>query len=161
MPIVSTAMSEALRDALDEFVAAHGYSGRSEMIREACRSLLSEYETFDEGDGRTVATVTATFAYDTPAIERRMMDLRHEFDAAVRSCTHDCLDETSGCVETFVLETTPERLSTFVGTVRGVDESVSVAYTTLPVGDDQTADTASDKDRETSERTAYGPERRG
>ena len=74
-------MTERLRDDLDTFAEEHGYTGRNEVIREACQSLLEEYQEPDDGDRRVLATVTAVFGYDEPEIERRMMDIRHEFEA--------------------------------------------------------------------------------
>ena len=38
-------MSDSLRDELDQFVTDHGYDGRSELIREACQSLLEESQS--------------------------------------------------------------------------------------------------------------------
>jgi CopG family nickel-responsive transcriptional regulator len=140
MPIVSSSMPERLRDDLDRFAADHGFSGRSEVIREACQSLLEEYRATDETDQRVLGTVTAAFGYDAPDIERRMMDVRHEFEASIRSNSHDCLDDNAGCVETFVLEADHDEFLQFIATVRGVDESVSLDYTTVPIdvlqGDD-------------------------
>ena len=126
-------MDERLRDNLDTFAAEHGYSGRSEVIREACQSLLAEYEETDYGGQRVLATVTAVFGYDKPEIERRMMDIRHEFEASIRSNSHNCLDGNAGCVETFVVEAPYDDVLRFIGTVRGADESVSVEYTVVPV----------------------------
>jgi CopG family nickel-responsive transcriptional regulator len=133
MPIVSSSMSERLRDDLDTFAEEHGYSGRSEVIREACQSLLDEYQEADDEDRRVLATVTAVFGYDEPEIERRMMDIRHQFEASIRSNSHNCLEGNAGCVETFVIEAAYEDALRFIGTVRGVDESVSVEYTVVPV----------------------------
>jgi CopG family nickel-responsive transcriptional regulator len=133
MPIVSSSMSERLRDDLDTFAEEHGYTGRSEVIREACRSLLEEYEETDYEGRRVLSTVTAVFGYDEPEIERRMMDIRHEFEASIRSNSHNCLDGNAGCVETFVVEGVYEEALRFIGTVRGADESVSVEYTVVPV----------------------------
>jgi CopG family nickel-responsive transcriptional regulator len=133
MPIVSSSMPERLRDDLDTFVEEHGYSGRSEVIREACQSLLDEYQASDYEGRRVLTTVTAVFGYDEPEIERRMMDIRHEFDASIRSNSHDCLEGNAGCVEMFVLEAAYEDALRFIGTVRGADESVSVEYTVVPV----------------------------
>src|SRR6056297_2508480 len=133
MPIVSSSMTERLRDDLDTFAEEHGYTGRSEVIREACQSLLEEYQETDDEDRRVLATVTAVFGYDKPEIERRMMDIRHEFEASIRSNTHNCLEENAGCVETFVIEATYDIILQFIGTVRGADESVSVEYTVVPV----------------------------
>ena len=126
-------MTERLRDDLDTFAEEHGYTGRSEVIREACQSLLEEYQETDDEDRRVVATVTAVFGYDEPEIERRMMDIRHEFEAPIRSNSHSCLDGNAGCVETFVIEAPYDDALRFIGTVRGADESVSVEYTVVPV----------------------------
>ena len=126
-------MTERLRDDLDTFVEEHGYTGRSEVIREACQSLLEEYREPDDENRRVLATVTAVFGYDAPEIERRMMDIRHEFEASIRSSSHDCLDGNAGCVETFVIEAPYGDALRFIGTVRGANESVSVEYTVVPV----------------------------
>ncbi|MBZ6497190.1 CopG family ribbon-helix-helix protein [Natrinema longum] len=126
-------MTERLRDDLDTFAQEHGYTGRSEVIREACQSLLEEYQETDDEDRRVLATVTAVFGYDEPEIERRMMDIRHEFDGAIRSNSHNCLEDNAGCVETFVIEAAYDDALRFIGTVRGADESVSVEYTVVPV----------------------------
>ena len=126
-------MTERLRDDLDTFAEEHGYTGRSEVIREACQSLLEEYQQKDDEDRRVLATVTAAFGYDEPEIERRMMDIRHEFEASIRSNSHNCLEGNAGCVETFVIEAEYGVILNFIATVRGVDESVSVEYTVVPV----------------------------
>lgn len=126
-------MPERLRDDLDRFADEHGYGGRSEVIREACRSLLEQYEETDYEGRRVVGTVTAVFGYDDPEIESRMMDIRHEFEASIRSNSHNCLTGNIGCIESFVVEAEYDVLLRFVGTVRGADESVSVEYTVLPV----------------------------
>jgi CopG family nickel-responsive transcriptional regulator len=133
MPIVSSSMTKQLRDDLDRFAEDHGYSGRSEVIREACQSLLDEYQETEYQGRLVLGTITAVFGYDAPEIERRMMDLRHEFEDAIRSNSHNCLADNAGCVETFVIEAEYDVVLDFIATVRGVDESVSVEYTIVPV----------------------------
>lgn len=126
-------MAERLRDDLDAFADEHGYSGRSEVIREACQKLLKEYNKTDYEGKQVLATVTAVFGYDEPEIERQMMDVRHEYDSLIRSNSHNCLEDNAGCVETFVIESGYEDALQFIGTVRGVEESISVEYTLSPV----------------------------
>lgn len=133
MPIVSSSMTEQLREDLDTFAEEHGYTGRSEVIREACQSLLKEYEEGSYEGQQVLCTVTAVFAYDEPEIEGQMMDIRHEFESSIRSNSHTCLQENVGCVETFVVEGVHRDILKFIGTVRGADESVSVEYNTVPV----------------------------
>lgn len=133
MPIVSSSMTERLRDDLDTFAEEHGYTGRSEVIREACQSLLNEYQQVDDEYQQVLATITALFGYDEPEIERRMMDIRHEFEAPIQSNSHTCLEDNAGCVETFVIESTYTDVLQFIGTIRGIDESISVEYTITAV----------------------------
>lgn len=133
MTIVSASMPEGLRDDLDEFADRHGYSGRSEVIREACQRLLESARPAAGADRRVLATVTAVFPYDTPAVERQMMAVRHGFEDAIRSNSHECLDERAGCVETFVVEADEGEVREFVATVRAVDEGVTVEHASVPV----------------------------
>ena len=126
-------MTERLQDDLDTFAEEYGYTGRSEVIREACRLLLEECREPDDEDRRVLATVTAVFGYDKPEIERRMMDIRHEFEASIRSNSHNCPERNAGCVETFVIEAPYDDALRCIGTVQGADESVSVEYTVVPV----------------------------
>jgi len=37
-------MPEALLERIDEFADEHGYSGRSEVVREGTRTLLEEFQ---------------------------------------------------------------------------------------------------------------------
>jgi len=126
-------MTERLRDDLDTFAEEHGYTGRSEVIREACQSLLEEYQHSDDEDRLVLATVTAMFGYDEPDIESRMMDIRHEYETSVRSNSHICLEDREGCVETFVIEGEYSDVLQFIGTVQGVDESISIEYTATAI----------------------------
>ena len=61
------------------------------------------------------------------------MDIRHEFEASIRSNSRNCLEGNAGCVETFVIEAAYDDPLRFIRTVRGADESVSVEYTVVPV----------------------------
>ena len=118
-------MTERLRDDLDTLAEAHGYSGRSEVIRDACQSLLEAYRETEYEGKRVLATVTAVFGYDNPMVEGQM--------ASIRSNSHNCLEDNAGCVEAFVLEVEYSDFLRFIGLVRGAGESVSVESTVVPV----------------------------
>jgi len=44
MTVVSVSMPDELLERLDSFAKEHGYTGRSEVVREASRNLLTEFE---------------------------------------------------------------------------------------------------------------------
>jgi CopG family nickel-responsive transcriptional regulator len=52
MSVVSVSMPEELVDRIDQFAEDHGYTGRSEVFREAARDLLGE---FADGNSRVAS----------------------------------------------------------------------------------------------------------
>ena len=130
MSVVSISMPEALLKRLDGFATEHGYTGRSEVVREATRVLLSE---FDEPnlDGRAlVATVTVLFEHDSASVEERMRRLRHEHEEIVASNVHNCIG-AAHCTELFVLEGDLDSISTFVGQARATTGVERVEHSIL------------------------------
>ncbi|MFC5133840.1 MULTISPECIES: CopG family ribbon-helix-helix protein [Haloferacaceae] len=132
MTVVSVSMPEELLDRLDEFADEHGYTGRSEVVREASRNLLGEFEDARLEDRRLMAVVTVLFDYETTSVEERMMRLRHEHEGLVASNFHNHVGSRY-CMELFVLEGSLSDISTFVGKVRATKDTLTVDYSVTPV----------------------------
>ncbi|WP_276272345.1 CopG family ribbon-helix-helix protein [Haloarcula litorea] len=134
MTVVSVSMPESLVDRLDEFAEEHGYTGRSEIIREACRNLLGEFEDKRLEGRELMGIVTVLFDYDTTTVEEKMMHLRHEHEHLVASNFHSHVGEHR-CMELFVLEGDLEEISTFVGKIRATQDTLNIDYSVVPVDD--------------------------
>jgi len=134
MTVVSVSMPEELLERIDEFSEEHGYTGRSEVIREASRNLLGEFEDKRLEDRELMAVVTVVFNYETTNVEERMMHLRHEHERLVASNFHSHVG-TNYCMELFVLEGALEDISTFVGKIRATGDTLTVDYSVMPVDD--------------------------
>ena len=132
MTVVSVSMPQELVDRLDEFGDEHGYTGRSEVLREAARDLLSEFEDERLSQRQLMAVVTVVFEYETTDVEEHMMHLRHDHERLVTSNIHSHVGEHR-CMELFVLEGQLEEISTFVGRVRAAQDTLSVDYSIMPV----------------------------
>ena len=65
MPVVSISMPSSLVERIDEFVENHGYTGRSEAVREGTRGLLEEFDDERLADEPLVCVVTALFGHET------------------------------------------------------------------------------------------------
>ena len=89
MTVVSVSMPEELLERLDSFADEHGYTGRSEVVREASRSLLNEFEDEQLEDRELMGVVTVLFDYEATDVEQKMMYLRHEYDDLVTSNVHN------------------------------------------------------------------------
>ncbi|SEH61779.1 transcriptional regulator, CopG family [Halopenitus malekzadehii] len=145
MTVVSVSMPEELLDRIDSFSEDHGYTGRSEVIREASRNLLGEFEDVRLEDRDLMAVVTVLFNYETTSVEERMMRLRHEHEHLVASNFHSHVG-AHYCMELFVLEGDLESISTFVGKIRATTDTLSVDYSVMPVDEfgPATADAGAD-----------------
>jgi CopG family nickel-responsive transcriptional regulator len=132
MTVVSVSMPEELLDRIDQFSDEHGYTGRSEVVREASRNLLGEFEDAKLEDRSLMAVVTVLFNYETTSVEERMMRLRHEHEGIVASNFHSHVG-SQYCMELFVLEGGLEEISAFVGKVRATKDTLTVDYSVTPV----------------------------
>ncbi|WP_396610632.1 CopG family ribbon-helix-helix protein [Haloferax sp. S1W] len=132
MTVVSVSMPEELLERIDSFAGEHGYTGRSEVVREAARNLLGEFEDKRLEDRDLMAVVTVIFDYETTSVEERMMGLRHDYEGLVKSNFHNHVGNHY-CMELFVLEGQLEDISTFVGKIRATRDTLSVDYSVMPV----------------------------
>ena len=78
--VTSISLSTNLRNRLDEIKGEKGYSSRSEVIRDAIRSYLSEYEISKLEKGNLTATITAMYQKSGPHLDDVLLHLRHEYD---------------------------------------------------------------------------------
>lgn len=134
MTVVSVSMPDSLLDRIDEFAEEHGYTGRSEVVREAARTLLDEFEDEQLEDRELMSVITVMFDYEETTVEEKMMHLRHDHDELVTSNFHSHVGDTY-CMELFVLEGDLDEISTFVGEVRATKNVLSVDYSVVPVDD--------------------------
>ena len=134
MAVVSVSMPDQLLERLDQFADEHGYTGRSEVVREAARNLLGEFERTRLEERSLMGIVTVLFDYETTSVEERMIALRHEHERLVASNFHTHVGDHY-CMELFVLEGELEEISTFVGKIRATSDVLTVDYSVIPVDD--------------------------
>ena len=132
MTVVSVSMPDELLNRIDEFADDHGYTGRSEIVREAARNLLGEFEDRRLEDRELLGVVTVLFNYETTSVEERMMHLRHQHEGLVASNFHSHVGDAF-CMELFVLEGNLAEISTFVGKIRATKDTLSIDYSVIPV----------------------------
>ncbi|MDY6775903.1 MAG: nickel-responsive transcriptional regulator NikR [Halobacteria archaeon] len=132
MPVVSISVPDKLLDRIDSFVDEHGYSGRSEFIRNASRELIGEFEDASLEGRHLIGTITVVFDFDNSEVENKMIELRHDFEDVVKSNVHSHVGE-SYCMEVFVLEGDLDEIKRFVGQVRSTSDVLDVNYTVHPI----------------------------
>ena len=134
MAVVSISMPDALLERLDDFAEDHGFTGRSEVLREASRTLMDEFEDSRLEDRDLMGIVTVLFDYETTEVEGSLIDLRHEYDSLVASNLHSHVGNHN-CMELFVLEGTLDEISEFVGRLRATQDTLLLDHSVVPVDD--------------------------
>ena len=132
MTVVSVSMPDELLERIDAFADEHGYTGRSEVIREASRNLMGEFEDKQLEERELMGVVTVLFDYSSSGVENRMMNLRHEYEDLVASNVHSHIGDHY-CLELFILEGGLADISTFVGKIRATQDTLSIDYSVMPV----------------------------
>ncbi len=128
MPVVSVSMPESLLQELDQFIDDHGYSGRSEAVREGTRGLLGEFDDVEYEDQEIICIITTMFDHHSGA-EATLSELRHANHDLVTSNVHS--HAGSACLELFVVEGRVEEISSYVSRLRAIDGVQTVEYSVL------------------------------
>ncbi len=135
MAVVSISVPEELLEQMDDFADKHGYSGRSELLRESARSLMGEFEDSNLEGRDLVATVTVIFEFENNDVESEMIGMRHDNEDIVRSNVHSCIGGDEYCMELFVVEGSLDDVRDFVGSLRSTDGVLSINYSVNPIDD--------------------------
>jgi CopG family nickel-responsive transcriptional regulator len=132
MSITSISLTSNLLHKLDEIRDEKGYSSRSEVIRDAIRTYLSEYEISKLEIGNLTATVTAIYLKKDPHhLDDILLHLRHEYDDIVEGNLHIHIGQDS-CAEIYVAQGDAERVSNFIGRIRAIRGMEQVKYSVVP-----------------------------
>ncbi len=128
MPVVSVSMPDSLLTEFDEFIEEHGYSGRSEAVREGTRGLLEE-SVEQDFDGQHVICIIKTIFDHDPEVEGTFSELYHANEDLVTSKVHT--HAGNACLELFVAEGPAHEVETYIGRLRAVDGVTTVKSSVL------------------------------
>ena len=121
-----------LRRKLDEVKTEKGYSSRSEVIRDAIRSYLSEYESLKILQGDVTSTITAIYNHKGKHLDHDLLHLRYEYDDIVKGNLHMHI-KGDDYAEIFITQGNAERITVFIQnirTLRGIEQvKYSIART--------------------------------
>lgn len=117
MSVTSISLPSTLRKKLDQVREEKGYSSRSEVIRDAIRSYLSEYETRQALTGNAICTITAIYNHKGGHTDHDLLHLRYEYEEIVKGNLHMHIAEGE-YAEIFITEGDVQRVSKFIQEMR-------------------------------------------
>jgi len=93
-------MEEGLLEQFDGYCRGHGYSNRSEAIRDLIRKALIEEEWKENRE--TVAALTLVYDHHVPGLTEKLTRFQHDFPGQVVAALHVHLGRHA-CMEVIVL----------------------------------------------------------
>ena len=111
MSIISLSLPKELLEELDAILGEDRVASRSEIIRQAVRMYISEYDKLDKIKGNVVATVSVL--YEPAEKNDELFQLQHEFGDMINAYLHSHL--TGGeCLEVMVVKGSAKRLKSLI-----------------------------------------------
>lgn len=132
MPIVSISLTSDLLVKLDDIIKVRGFSSRSEAIRDAIRSSISEFELSRFEGGLVTSTITIISDHKQRGIDEQLMRIRHERDDLVSGNLHIHVGKIC-CLDIFITEGKATKVLDFISKIRAMRGLQQVAYTIVPL----------------------------
>lgn len=120
MPIISVSIPKQLLDIMDSLAIALGYTGRSELIRDAVREFISGRAPSTKIRGRVPwVLVAVTDHASSPSVDERFIGTIHSFEPIIRSFYHQMIGD-GVCLNIAVLDATWTEIQAMLKALRKV-----------------------------------------
>jgi CopG family transcriptional regulator, nickel-responsive regulator len=127
MSIISLSIPNSLLEKIDAQIKEQGYANRSEIVRQALRSYLSEAKRLEDLKGNITATITVI--YLKGAKTGQISDSQHHFNNLVMTFLHTHIED-AGCIEVIVAKGDAQNMRDFITTLK-TNRQVSEVKVTL------------------------------
>jgi CopG family nickel-responsive transcriptional regulator len=97
----SISLEDQLSEQFDEYISGHGYSNRSEAVRDLIRSKLIKEEW--EQDSEVVGVMTLVYDHHHSQLQERITEAQHDFYHLITSSTHVHMDHHN-CLEVTIVK---------------------------------------------------------
>ncbi len=126
----SISLEKDLLAGFDDYIVRHGYSNRSEAVRDLIRKVLVKDEWAD--DSEVVGVVTMVYDHHKSQLQERITELQHDFYERITSTTHIHMDHHN-CLEVTIVKGKASQVQNLAGrliALRGVkDGSLTMSST--------------------------------
>ena len=115
MEIISLSLPEKLLNELDDILGKKHSATRSEVIRQAVRNYISEYNKLDNMKGNVIATITVL--YEKTEKNEELFRIQHEFGDMITAYLHSHFTEAN-CLEVLVVKGSSQRLKNLIDALK-------------------------------------------
>jgi len=111
LSIISLSLPTELLEELDAILGKDHSATRSEVIRQAVRMYLSEYNELNKIEGNVIATISVL--YEKTEKNEELFQLQHKFGDMITAYLHSHLTKAD-CLEVLVVKGSSQRLKSLI-----------------------------------------------
>ena len=130
MGIISLSLPDELLEKLDAILGEERDATRSEVVRQAVRNYISQYNELDKFEGQIIATITVL--YEKTEKNEELSRLQHEFSDMITAYLHSHLTETS-CLEVMVVKGSAKRLKDLVDGLKANKPVMQINFSVMTI----------------------------
>ena len=130
MEIISLSLPEELLQELDHILGEEHSATRSEIIRQAVRNYISEYDKLDNIKGNVVATITVL--YEKTEKNEELFQIQHEFGDMITAYLHSHLTGEN-CLEVLVVKGSSQRLKNLIDVLKANKPVRQIKFSVMTV----------------------------
>ncbi len=109
MERITMSLDETLATQFDDFIARHGYTNRSEAMRDLIRRALHDEHLDEQGEGYCVAALSYVYNHHELELASRITRVHHHHHALNLASMHVHLDHDN-CLEIAILRGRMDRV---------------------------------------------------
>ena len=121
MTIISVSVPEKLLEHVESSIKEQGFANRSEIMRQALRTFISESRNLRELTGEIAASIT--IIYEREATKGQISEIHHSFGEIISTFLHAHIDEDY-CLEVIVVKGDADTIRKLVDAFR-INEQIS------------------------------------
>jgi len=122
MGTINVSLPDEMIEKLDGIVKERQYASRSEIVRDALRTLFSEVEWASRLTGTALAVVTMTFNMERRGVFEEISRLQHRYEDIISTTLHNHM--RGSCLEVILTRgdiTRIRELAERLKTIRGIE----------------------------------------
>jgi CopG family nickel-responsive transcriptional regulator len=101
MTVISVSVPEKLLERVENSIREQGFANRSEIIRQALRTFITETRSLRELEGEIAASIT--IIYERGANKGQISEIQHSFGDIISTFLHAHIEEDY-CLEVIVVK---------------------------------------------------------
>ena len=119
--IISVSVPDKLLEHVEESIKEQGFANRSEIVRQALRTYITETRSLKELEGKVAASIT--IIYERESAKGQISEIQHSFGDIISTFLHAHIEEDY-CLEVIVVKGEAETFRKLVDAFR-TNEQIS------------------------------------